>query len=72
MANEIAGFGSFEISACNCSFWNMSWLGIQVFFLIIFKILDFRHEIDIGGQIFIRCIMLVIRKKNNQFWAMSS
>jgi hypothetical protein len=48
MANEIAGFGSFEILACNCYFWNMSRLCMQVLFLIIFKILEFRHEIDIG------------------------
>jgi hypothetical protein len=32
----------------HCYFWNMSRLGMQVFFLIIFKILEFRHEIVIG------------------------
>jgi hypothetical protein len=50
MANEIAGFGSFEILACNCYFWNMSRLGMQVFFsLIFFKNRSLgMHEIDIG------------------------
>ncbi len=50
MANEIAGFGSFEISACKCYFWNMSRLGMQVFFILFLKKMEFRHEIDIGSH----------------------